>query len=654
MSSQQLPSVELVQGTQPSQLPQGRGRGQRWKIFIAVFLVSALIGAAFVYLRAPVYRANASVLTVKPKSVDTLSAAADVEHVAIQRRLLLGEDVLGRLSAQLNGLDGGSSDIEQLRALLSIEAVPETNLLELRAEGGEPDVLQRIVNIWAELYKVVRAEETEAATGRTTRELEEQQEKLALKISAAREHLQRFREEHDIVSLEREENRSLAALKGLNNSLSKARERLVEAQARLAAVDDAIARGETVVPSEQKGEIARMQSTLQKARAQLANLKQQYTQRYLDRDPVLKSLPGELRAMESELGQALSIARITVRDEAQQEVEAARATVRALENNLNDQQARVQQFTERFKEFTALEADLARLGELQAENQTRLTQIQIRNQKTYPPIKIVEWARLPNAPIYPNYDRDIMIALGIALGLALFITWLFEYLSEQQSDKQTAPYIGVKVYPGDQSQAVLANATGASTLPHQQATERIAAPPADLPVLPRELTSQEVNALLAACDPRTRAYASILMSGVSPYELPLLHGGCFSPTTQQVNVPGASQREFRLSESLWPRLSAALVDMDAPNHGLQLPDLDKKLGAAARSAALADPDGITGLSLWHSYLLYLVRQGIDLNELSARVGAIPPQMQDALAHFTPPGGTRPLERIDFTYPALLS
>ena len=286
MNSQQMPSIELLQGAAAQQPPEP-ARGRRWKIFLAVLLTALAIGLAFVYGRTPVYRATASVLTVKPKAVDTRSAEADAEHVAIQGRLLLGEELLGRLSQRL--LDDGEEPlaVEHLRDKLGVVGIPDTNLLELRAEGSDPERLQRIVNRWADAYEELRAEEIEAATGRTTVELEEQQGQLQARIDEARADLLTYREANDIVSLEREENRSLASLKGLNASLSKARERLVEAQARQIAVDEAIARGETVIPSEQKSEIALLQRELQKAKAYMGDLEGRYTQTYIERDPIL-------------------------------------------------------------------------------------------------------------------------------------------------------------------------------------------------------------------------------------------------------------------------------------------------------------------------------------------------------------------------------
>ncbi len=650
MSTRQLPSVELIQGT-PQSPPMVTGRSQRWKVFFSVLVLALAVGLAIVYGRSPVYRAVASVLTVKPKAVDARSAEADTEHVAIQGRLLMGEDLLSRLSRRLAAEGDDTTGMDQLRSVLAVVPVPETNLLELRAEGEHPERLQQLVNRWAESYEEFRAEEIEAASGRTTAELEDQQVQLQARIDAARAELQSFREANDIVSLERGENSSLAKLKGLNDSLNKAQETLIAARARKTAIDEAIARGETVVPSEQKAEIAKLQLGVQRGQIRLAELRQRYTQVYIDRDPVLKSLPGELRAMQDELAHAIRLARTTVSDEAQQAVEAALVSVAALEQQLVDHQRDVQLFNDRFKEFKALEENLTRLDTLHADNQQRLAQIQVSNFKKYPPIQVVEWARIPAAPIYPDYDRDLLIAIAAALGLALFVTWLVEYLSGQAASPSGTPYLGVRIHHTDQLQGPQ---TGGSRLidhPGSQ-PDALAAPPPNLPVLPRELAVAEVSALMGAIEPTTAAYATLLLSGVSPYELPLLHAGCFNDDQRQISVPGAGRREVVISARAWQRLQDILGDLDEARMSLPVAEIDSHLRAGAQGARLADPGSINALALWHTYVVFLIRQGVDASALAQRVGAVPPEVLATLMHYAPPDGNRPPGSIEFTHPAL--
>ena len=157
---------------------------------------------------------------------------------------------------------------------------------------------------------------------------------------------------------------------------------------------------------------------------------------------------------------------------------------------------------------------------------------------------------------------------------------------------------------------------------------------------------------MAVSAPLTEACAALLLSGVAPYELPMLHIGCFDRSAGALDVPGASQRRIGLAEGAWWRLQPLLDEMSAGKMPLASNELDKRLTGSARDAQLADPGGINALALWHSYVLYLVRQGIDSASLTGRVGAIPPDIHGTLMHFAPPGGNRALGDIEFIHPVL--
>ncbi len=657
MNTPLLPNLELMQGSSPS--PPGLVGWRRWKIFFGVFLLAIGVGLAIVQGRGPVYRATATVLTVKPKAVDTPSTAADLEHVAIQSRLLLGEPIIEQVSKRLT--EEGEIEVakqEVLRDMLSVIPLPETNLLELRAEGKRPDLLQRIVNHWAKSYEGLRAAEIAAVAQRTTAELEDEQARLARKIEDARTELQGLREKYDIVSLEREENRTLSTLKGLNDSLNKAREELIGARARLKSTDDAIARNETVVPPEQKADLARLTLAVRSARDRLDEIRSRYTEKYIDRHPSFRDLPAELQSMEHALEQATQMGRITAHDDARQDVETARESVAQLERKLETQQRSVESFNQHFKEFSALEEGLKRLEGLFADNQERLARIQVRNLEKYPPIQIVEWAYAPTQPIHPNNTRDLLIALASALASALFATWLFDYLSERVKHRNVA-YLGMRIDQSGRVQPLGGTAANEPLEYRVTPTEGLPAdvpsqpaPVIELPRLPRELTLSELQVLLNATDGLTAGYCALLLSGVKPAELQLLRLGCLDEKAGLIKVPGADARQFLLAPGAWRYLAPLLEDLAIGLPPLSPKELDTRLGAVAAQARLDDRCDVTALAIWHSYVLYLVRQGIELRQLSQRVGELPPSIGRLLASFTPPNARVPRTDIDWIHPEL--
>jgi succinoglycan biosynthesis transport protein ExoP len=122
---------------------------------------------------------------------------------------------------------------DDLRPLLSVDAIPSTNLVEMSATGGKPDLLAVIVNEWLAAYEALRQQEITDQVGERLQQLDEQAVSLEDKIRQKRLALDAFRERHDIVTLERDNNQALNRLKTLQDSLAKAEEESIQARAQL-------------------------------------------------------------------------------------------------------------------------------------------------------------------------------------------------------------------------------------------------------------------------------------------------------------------------------------------------------------------------------------------------------------------------------------
>ena len=642
MSATQPPSIELLQGS------PGRGesprRPVRLGVFLVTFLVCAALGLAFTYLRPPVYQTGATVLTVKPKGVDQTSADVDVEHVAIQRRLLLGDDVLEGLAAALHreGHDlEGFTGPGGLRGMLAVLPVPDTNLVELRAEGGEPELLQSTVDYWAEAYVTLRAARIADIASRTTAELVAEQARLGRRIADKRTELEAFRERHDIVSMEREENETLSRLRGLNASLNKAREEATEARARLSAVQTSLAQGRVVVPDEEKSRLAGLQSEAQALRERLSRLEERYTRRYMELDPNLRDLPEELAAVEAQIRRLTSVGQMQVSTDAEQALLVAEETVRSLEAELAAHRNEVARFTARFAEHQVLEEELERLEVLFNDNQERLARIEMSNREQFPPLEVVDRAPLPLEPVRPLYTRDAGIALGLSVLVALFLAWLVDYLTGRM--RREPAVTGVRIFGGAAPEAQLLPRHGFDPL-----LPGGAAAPQFPSAWPRELEQGEVAALLEAAPPVTALQAALLLSGVTPEEIPLL-AGRVDPDSDTLDIAGPGARSLPLPARV-RRLAAVATDAEwawtdeEMRAGLQI---------AAADAGLTDAAGVSPEALQHTYLVFLVRQGARLGELTRRVGPLPAGRLSRYARVSPPGANRPLEDIAPFYPTLV-
>jgi hypothetical protein len=63
---------------------------------------------------------------------------------------------------------------------------------------------------------------------------------------------------------------------------------------------------------------------------------------------------------------------------------------------------------------------------------------------------------------------------------------------------------------------------------------------------------------------------------------------------------------------------------------------------------------VTSAALRHTYIAYLVRQGMRLGDIEQVAGDLPPAEVARYAPFAPGGRAKPWEEMDLLYPALQS
>ncbi len=645
MTATATPSIELIQGPAAG---SGRGdehrRSQRLRVFLVTFGLLFVLGQFGNFLRPAVYRATVTLLTVEPQGIDRRSADADVEHVTIQSRLLLGAELLQRV------IDRASSDgftdmpeLTELETMLEVKSVSGTNLVELRATGDEPTLLLAIVNSWADAYVERRAERVAEATDRTTLELRSQQFGLEDKIEAKQRDIERYREYHNIVSGERTENQVLARQKGLNDSLNKSLEQQAQAQARLSSLLEAARQGRALVPQEESRTLAVMEERLQKLQAAWAALNEKYTPAYLARDPAYKSVPGEIEDLQGKVSRIKSAGKRNILNQATQEYEAATETVEQLRQQLGEHKSRAAEFSTRLIQHENLQDELSRLQELLKDNQQRLAEIEVKNRQEFPPMQIVDYAALPRNPIYPLYWRDAGIVFVVSLAIALFMAWLVDYLSERnRRDDAPLTTTGVRVYANEPRPAIPAESQAELELKPavQQLQQGLA----------RELELSELQALLDVAPADIRTAMGLLLSGVSAAELDAFAAEDYDPGAGRLSLHGGAERVLPLGPALRRWLDEPDVVARLSEHTGE--EIRAAVAVAAVDGGVADPTSVTPEALLHTYLLHLIRQGARLGELSRLVGPVSAVQLQKYGRFSPPGSNRPLEEIETIHPAL--
>jgi uncharacterized protein involved in exopolysaccharide biosynthesis len=403
-------------------------RSPRARLFIAVFGVVLALGCLFTLLQDTTWRSTAVVLMSAPEAVDEVVATSNTQQTAIQSRILLGPEVIGALSGEMQEYSPGLAGIE---GMLTVVPVDDTDMVEMSAEGSEREVLPTLVNSWIDVYLDIRAGEVDRRKAHTLQQVEDELAGLDAKLQEARTALDAYRRQHDIISSQREENEVLARLDGLNRALNTAIEDEVRARANLDTLRDAARRGERVIPRDQLREVASLESELRRLQGEMAELEKRYTTEYINKQPQLRAVVERIEELQQELNIAYERGRESELGSARQAHAAAQQSVADLQDKLARHRQSVAEFTSIYATHDALVEDLARLEELNRETRARQVQVEIRDLEKYPPVSVIQRAPLKSERTGPDYLRLFGITVGLAFALAVLSVWLRGFLGHQ-------------------------------------------------------------------------------------------------------------------------------------------------------------------------------------------------------------------------------
>lgn len=654
------PPIEVLPNQPaPPEHPDKPRRAHRLVGFLTVFLPALVLGLGYVWLREPLYQSRATLLTVAPIVIDQPGVGGgdhqviiqndrgeSAQHVTIQQQTLLGPELLESVLARLHAADAARGlSTAELQAMLAVTPFPDTNVVELRAQGSDDALLPAVINAWIDAYQTLRARESSETEDNTAAALREEVTQLENKVENKRQALDLFRRTHDILTREDADSQAIARLRGLNESLNKAGEEEVKAKARIDAAREAIARGETIAPPEERASLSFLEQRAQSLREKLAELRRRYTNSYITLQPQLKVIPEQLRQTEKEIalkavqGQKDEIAA------AERAYQAARQATLSIRAQIEAHKREVAEFTTRFSQHEAMTKELADMEELYRKTQDQLLHLEVAPKDKLPQLSVVSRASPPGAPIWPDYRRDSGIALGCSLALALFAVWLYEFLTKRpHASMQPAMHIpNIQVYSVPENIMLARQAAQPASLIENRTVALEQAPP-------RELSETELRVLMEHASIKAHQLIAVLLSGLSLDEATNLQEEDFDLENQRIRTGGTPSR----SVALPPALQTLFADhRPLPAWGkCDAEELASLVACAAVDSGLSGPDKVGADALRHTYIAYLVRQGIRLSELEQVVGPLPAKTLAWYGRLSPPGPGLRLDAVQLIHPAL--
>jgi len=406
---------------------------RKWIIILVFFVTAISVGVGALYLVKPVYQASALLMISKPGYQVELEPKIKTPiplEISLEtyKNLIKSADLEEKVIKKL-GLDQPPDEltVEALDKMVSVEAVPKTDLIKISVKSGVPGKAKEIVNTWVALFieknKDLNLRETTEAQSFIENQLKVSEQNLFL----AEEKLCKFNEENSVSMLKEE--------------IADKIRRIISSEGRLADLK--------VLIKEKEAELNQAKSQLAKQPETFVLTKSMYD------DASFNQLTSELTPKEALLLKNLRFESETLNPLCT----ALRSRVANLKIDLDRYQSGATELTKNINSYRTRMEQLRK--QLATEELTKCRLERIRNtaysiydvvsQKAAETkiavasetgvVKIVSLAHEPRNPVGPGKRRIVLIGGVLGLFMGIFIAFFVDYWKRTGRRKEPTPKV---------------------------------------------------------------------------------------------------------------------------------------------------------------------------------------------------------------------
>ncbi len=386
------------------------------------------------------------------------AARRDVEFLATEYQLITSRPVLDQVVHTLN-LSGfppfsrSSDPVTVLDDMVRVAPVRGTKLADLVVTSTNPTLAMRIANTVAEVYVRLNLERRQQQATGGAQWLRDEVTRTETQMKQAQEALQRFKEEHQMVSLEDRQNVIVQRLQELSSAATEAKTIRLKADAERAEVDRALAAGspvESLPVVRQNARVLALEQQIAAKESELADRQKVYGEKH----PAITQLQAELELLRQQRHDEAS----KIVEGARLESETAQAKARELQQALGEQEQLALELNRLKLGYENLNRQAQLSGDMYNSLSKRLKELEVVQSMQSNNVQIVNDAKLPDHPVAPHRVRIVLQGLfvGVALGVGLaFVRELMTTTIRMRRDLEelvNLPFLGHVVrVPGARS-----------------------------------------------------------------------------------------------------------------------------------------------------------------------------------------------------------
>lgn len=328
-----------------------------------------------------------------------------------------------RLAPFVSMLQGGLR-VEPVKETRTAGYIKDTRLIDISFRHPDPRVAAKVVNAVADTFVLANLEKKTETNTTTGGFLQKRVAELQSKIRAGEEQLANYAKNHQIVSLDNEQNIVVERLTGLNHQLLEAEnERKLAEAAFRAASEPRAADALAETTSRHVGDAQAKLDELRQRRAQLAA-------RYQDEHPLVVEVDRGIAEAEAQIRENRGRAGEAATTNLETRYRQALAREQSLRKALDVQRGETVQQNDAAIQYRILQQEIATNRELLDGLLQRSRENDVVLAGTPNNISVIDYALAPDAPVGPKRKQSVALAFLLSLafgtGLALFL----EYLSD--------------------------------------------------------------------------------------------------------------------------------------------------------------------------------------------------------------------------------
>jgi polysaccharide biosynthesis transport protein len=413
---------------------------RRYWILITTFVIIVLSAIIYTFQQTPIYQATTTLLIEPetPNVTDFRDFSGSIpynEFYKTQIEIIRSRSVVKMTLDILKEPNDTTSndDVEKIAAFqnrISIDPQKDTRLMNLSVKNADPAKASKEVNTLARVYIQHNLEDRRDASKDAFEWLSEKLVILEAKVKKSELDLLKYKEEEDIVNLEKRQSLLEERISETNESYITAGAHTIELKTMLNEITslqqlqkaEALPR---ILDNELVQQLKQEQNTLE---LQLVKVSKKYKPQH----PTVVGLQSQINNLKERI--ALEIEKIIKSIETEERISEANENM--IRQNLDDLKRESMNLSQLAIQYGVLKREAESNKNMYDVLLLRLKETDISGSTNVNNIRIVDKAAVPVSPIKPDKMRNLIISVLLGLGFGISLCLLYEYLDNTMTSEE--------------------------------------------------------------------------------------------------------------------------------------------------------------------------------------------------------------------------